>query len=114
MLRLYRTGDLARWDAHGRIRILQRMDNQVKIRGHRVEVHEIESRLNEHPNVQKAVVALRKQPSGENFLAAWYVAHDGKTISRETLADFLTHKLPAYMVPESFTELDRFPLTPNE
>ena len=113
MLRLYRTGDLARWDAHGRIRILQRMDNQVKIRGHRVEVHEIESRLNEHPNVQKAVVALRKQPSGENFLAAWYVAHDGKTISRETLADFLTHKLPAYMVPESFTELDRFPLTPN-
>jgi hybrid polyketide synthase/nonribosomal peptide synthetase FtdB len=112
-LRIYRTGDLVRWDAKGRIQILQRMDDQVKIRGHRVEIHEIESCLNEHPNVSKAVVAARRKPSGENFLVAWYVVRDGKTIAPETLVDFITLKLPTYMVPGQFIQMDRFPLTLN-
>ena len=110
-IRLYRTGDLARWDTDGRIHILQRMDHQIKIRGHRVDLYEINSHLNEHPNVEEAAIAVRKHPSGENFLAAWYVSQDGEPISRESLVDFLSFRLPSYMIPEYFTLLDQFPLT---
>lgn len=112
-LSIYRTGDLAKWDETGNVHILQRLDNQVKIRGYRVELSEIESRLNAHPDIEKAVVAIRKRNSGENFLCAWYVSNDNETITQQDLVEFLRVTLPGYMVPESFVLMDQFPLSVN-
>jgi amino acid adenylation domain-containing protein len=111
--RLYRTGDLARYLADGTIEFLGRMDSQVKILGHRVEPGEVEAALGRHPAVRQAAVVARGERPGEKQLVAYVTAHgDGATGASE-LREFLKSRLPDYMVPSRFVELDSMPLTPN-
>src|SRR5215813_12705730 len=110
-LRMYRTGDLARFHADGTIEVLTRIDNQVKIRGHRIELAEIEATLEQHERVRQAVVSARGD-SGEQRLVGYLVA-EGDELSVSELRAWLRTKLPDYMVPGEYMYLDRLPLTPN-
>lgn len=111
--RLYRTGDLARYRADGTIEFLGRTDNQVKIRGHRIELAEIEAVLARHPDVREAVVIAREVAPGDQRLVAYHVAANGHIATTTELRDFLKHELPDPMVPSAFVPLDKLPLTPN-
>jgi amino acid adenylation domain-containing protein len=109
--RLYRTGDLGRWAGEdGQIEFLGRSDFQVKIRGHRVEVGEIETKLLEHPKVREAVVLAREDEPGDLRLVAYFV---GEQVQAESLRAHLAVLLPEYMVPAAYVPLDALPLTPN-
>ncbi|WWF47882.1 amino acid adenylation domain-containing protein [Pseudomonas trivialis] len=110
--RLYRTGDLGRWRADGVIEYLGRRDQQVKLRGHRIELTEIEHRLAQHPNVREAAVLLRENSVGEAWLVAYWSAHD-ESLGNNGLSEHLRAQLPPYMVPAAFECLDRLPLNNN-
>ncbi|MDD4111509.1 MAG: amino acid adenylation domain-containing protein [Herbinix sp.] len=109
--KMYRTGDLARWLPDGNIEFLGRTDFQVKIRGHRIEIGEIESTILSHANVNKVVVMAREDNNKEQVLCA-YVVHD-EALSFNELRDYLTKSLPYYMIPSYFISIDDVPLTPN-
>jgi acyl carrier protein len=111
--RLYRTGDLARYRANGTIEFLGRTDNQVKIRGHRIELAEIESVLARHPDVREAVVIAVEVAPGDRRLVAYHVAANGRLAPATELRDFLRRELPEPMVPSAFVSLAKLPLTPN-
>ena len=111
-LRLYRTGDLGRYLSDGSIEFLGRMDHQVKIRGFRIELGEIESALNEHPLVSQAIAAVNEAVTGNKAIVA-YIVQNEAGISDQTLSEFLSKKLPIYMVPSFFVFLNKMPLTPN-
>ncbi|MBB3239092.1 amino acid adenylation domain-containing protein/non-ribosomal peptide synthase protein (TIGR01720 family) [Pseudomonas sp. Tn43] len=110
--RLYRTGDLGRWRADGVIEYLGRRDQQVKLRGHRIELTEIEHRLAQHPNVREAAVLLRENSVGEAWLVAYWSAHDD-SVGSDGLNEHLRAQLPPYMVPAAFVCLERLPLNNN-
>ncbi|MEO0405799.1 MAG: amino acid adenylation domain-containing protein [Cyanobacteria bacterium P01_A01_bin.135] len=107
--RLYKSGDLACHLPDGRIRLLGRIDDQAKIRGFRVEPREIESRLNQHPDVKASVVTVREDLPGDKRLVAYVVS----TATAADLRQFLAEALPHYLVPSAFVPLDALPLTPN-
>ncbi|HVB38626.1 MAG TPA: amino acid adenylation domain-containing protein, partial [Vicinamibacterales bacterium] len=109
--RMYDTGDLARWRRDGRLDFLGRIDEQIKIRGHRVELGEVESALGAHPAVRQAVVLARDAGGGKQ-LVAYLVAAAG-AITLEAVRDFLAGSLPDYMIPAHFVVLDRLPLNKN-
>jgi non-ribosomal peptide synthetase component F/acyl carrier protein len=111
---LYRTGDLARYLPDGNIELLGRMDNQVKIRGHRVELGEIEALLNEHPGVRESVVLLKEITPGEKILVAYLISRDGQKPAREHVRQYAQEKLPEYMVPGLVMFMTAFPQTPNK
>jgi thioesterase domain-containing protein/acyl carrier protein len=111
--RLYKTGDLARFLPDGNIEFLGRTDFQVKIRGHRVELGEIEARLSSCPGVREAVVLTREDTTGDKRLVAYYTAQDGDEPEAEVLRAHLAAALPAYMVPAAYMRLNALPLTPN-
>jgi hypothetical protein len=111
--RMYRVGDRVRWRPDGNLDYLGRLDHQVKIRGHRVETGEIESVLAEHPAVREAAVVARGE-GADVRLAAFVVADEGREApGAGELRTFLKDRLPDYMVPASFTALERLPLSPN-
>jgi amino acid adenylation domain-containing protein/non-ribosomal peptide synthase protein (TIGR01720 family) len=107
--RLYRTGDLARWRADGAVEYLGRLDHQIKLRGLRVEIGEIESALLDHPGVSEAVVVARQLATGMQ-LVGYLVA---EAFDEEQLRTRLKHRLPDYMVPAHLVTLDKFPLSAN-
>jgi thioesterase domain-containing protein len=109
--RLYRTGDLGRWRADGTIEFLGRNDFQVKVRGFRVELGEIEAGLLAHPQVREAVVVAREERAGDQRLVAYIVAPGSVEI--EALRAHLSERLPEYMVPAAYVRLQALPLTPN-
>lgn len=109
---LYRTGDLARYLPNGEIEYLGRIDNQIKIRGLRIELGEIEAVISENPAVRENVVIAREDQPGDKRLVAYVVLNQPISKTSE-LRGSLERKLPAYMVPSAFVELDRLPLTPN-
>ncbi|WP_103380327.1 non-ribosomal peptide synthase/polyketide synthase [Pseudonocardia dioxanivorans] len=109
--RLYRTGDLARWHPDGTLEFLGRVDNQVKIRGMRLEPEEVEAALAAHPAVRQAVVAARSNSAGAKYLAAYVLLLD--PVTEDELRGWCADRLPEYMVPTTVTVLDTFPLTPN-
>ncbi|MFF7964982.1 amino acid adenylation domain-containing protein [Streptomyces sp. NPDC007903] len=109
--RLYRSGDLARWLADGTLEYLGRIDDQVQIRGTRVEPDEVAAALRAVPGVRDALVVGRTTPDRGTVLAGYYVAE--APIDTVLLRERLRRTLPAYMVPASFTRIDRIPLTPS-
>jgi amino acid adenylation domain-containing protein len=111
--RLYRTGDLARYLPDGNIECLGRIDHQVKIRGYRVELGEIEAAIRQHPCVRESVVAAREDAPGDRRLAAYVVLDREGAIRGGELRRFLSERLPDYMVPSAFVELEAMPLTLN-
>ncbi|MFF9573351.1 amino acid adenylation domain-containing protein [Streptomyces sp. NPDC014685] len=109
--RVYRTGDLARWLPDGRLEFVGRSDNQVKLRGYRIEPGEIETALLTHPTITGATVVLREDVPGVQRLVA-YVVPVGP-LDASALRTHLQRDLPDYMVPTAFVPLERIPLTPN-
>ena len=109
--RIYKTGDLARYRADGRIECLGRIDHQVKIRGFRIELGEIESLLAEYAGVKQALVTVREDVPGDKRLVAYVVAEGG--LSRTELRAHLKQRLPEYMVPAHYVELEAMPLLAN-
>jgi acyl carrier protein len=109
--RLYRTGDLARFGGDGVIEYVGRTDHQVKIRGFRIELAEIEAVLEEHPNVSAAVLATFEQEEGDPMLSAYFVRASSPPPSTTELRQFLLERLPEYMTPSIFVELQQMPLT---
>jgi natural product biosynthesis luciferase-like monooxygenase protein len=113
--RMYRTGDRVRYREDGVLEFLGRTDQQVKLRGHRIETGEIEAAIQAHAGVADSAVVLREDAPGDQRLAAYLVAAPGNDpVSLESgVREALSASLPAIMVPSSFTFLDRLPLTPN-
>ena len=110
--RLYRTGDLGRLLPDGNIEFLGREDNQVKVQGYRIELGEIEAALNRHPGVQSAVVRILGSALGEKRLAG-YVLKADPALQANDFSAYLSDKLPAYMIPPSFTFVEAWPLSSN-
>ncbi|MFZ2009516.1 MAG: amino acid adenylation domain-containing protein [Candidatus Sulfotelmatobacter sp.] len=111
--RLYKTGDLVRYLPNGDIEFLGRIDHQIKVRGFRIEMGEIEAVLRQHGAVNETVVVVREDTPGNQRLVAYVVpAHESASIASE-LREFLKAKLPEYMVPSAFVPLKAMPLTPN-
>ena len=108
--RLYRTGDLGRFRPSGEIEYLGRVDGQVKVRGMRLELGEIEVALRAHPEVREAVVVLAPD---RQQLAAYFTAQDGRAPSAEELRSHLRGRLPEYMVPSGYKRIERWPLLPS-
>jgi hypothetical protein len=111
--RLYRTGDLGRWGADGKLYHLGRLDDQVKVRGFRIEPGEIETALRSEPAVREAVVATREAQPGDQRLIAYVVYHDGKDLTTSDLRRHLRHLLPEFMIPSMVVSLTSLPRTPN-
>jgi amino acid adenylation domain-containing protein len=109
--RIYRSGDRVKLSADGELEYLGRIDNQVKIRGHRIERGEIESCLLQHEAIQHAVVIARSDTPGENYLCAYIVTRYPVTVTH--LRSHLSERLPLYMVPSYFIQLEDMPLTRN-
>ncbi|NCQ97919.1 MAG: amino acid adenylation domain-containing protein [Microcystis aeruginosa L211-101] len=110
---LYKTGDLARYLPDGNIEYVGRIDNQVKIRGFRIELGEIEAVLSQNQAVQSSCVIVREDNPGEKQLVAYIVPKLGVKLTSGDLHQFLSHKLPGYMVPSAFMMLEFLPLTAN-
>lgn len=111
--RMYRTGDLVRWSDDGLLSFIGRADGQVKVRGHRVELGEIEAQLFEHVAITAAAVAAHRDAEGIVTLAGYLVVAAGATIDTDAVRVYLSSRLPEYMMPASFMLLDALPLTPN-
>jgi acyl carrier protein len=111
--RLYRTGDLVRYGSDGNIEFLKRMDHQVKVRGFRVELGEIESVLNQHWAIAESIVVDSKDSSGNTRLIAYIVFEDGAEATSSDILTFLQEKLPSYMFPSAFVTIKEIPLTAN-
>ncbi|MES2639520.1 MAG: amino acid adenylation domain-containing protein [Myxococcota bacterium] len=109
--RLYRTGDLARHRRNGEIELLGRADRQVKIRGHRVELGEVEAALCVHPEVGEAVAMGTTGDDGDTRLVAWVVPEHGHRPSSAALRAYLAERLPPAMIPAAFVRVDTLPLT---
>ncbi|HEY8780009.1 MAG TPA: amino acid adenylation domain-containing protein, partial [Mucilaginibacter sp.] len=109
--RLYKTGDLARWLPEGNIEYLGRIDDQVKIRGYRIELGEIESVLNQSGLVSQGIVLARADSSGNKRLVGYIVS--SAAFDKQAIQNYLGAKLPEYMVPAIWVELDSIPLTSN-
>ncbi|MET8546901.1 AMP-binding protein, partial [Kitasatospora sp. NPDC004799] len=109
--RMYRTGDLARWTADGRLEYLGRADDQVKVRGHRIEPGEVEAALLDLPEVAEAAVLAVPDAHGHHRLAAYLVFADGAARPAAELRAALRRVLPDHLVPSSFTVLDALPLS---
>ena len=112
--RLYRTGDLARYLSGGNLEFFGRIDHQVKVRGFRIELEEIEAVLEKHSTVQQAVVIAREDIPGDKRLVAYLITNDQPAPSVSELRNFLKETLPDYMIPSAFTFMTEFPLTPNK
>jgi amino acid adenylation domain-containing protein len=108
---IYKTGDLARWLPDSNIEFLGRIDSQVKIRGIRIELAEIENQLLNHKQVNKTIVIDKKTRDGDKYLCA-YIVSDQQGVEVE-LKNYLSHFMPDYMIPSYFVRIDKIPLTPN-
>ncbi len=111
--RLYRTGDLGRYLRDGNIEFLGRIDNQIKIRGYRVEPNEIECVLCKHPNVKDVVVTAREDMFGQKRIVAYVIPKDEHLFRLDEIRAYAANKLPEFMVPAQIIKLKELPKTPN-
>ena len=109
--KLYKTGDIARYLSDGNIEYLGRRDNQIKLRGYRIEPGEIESVLAGYPGMKSTSVMAREIKPGDRRLIAYYVLSNNEDIDSSLLKNFLLKKLPDYMVPAEYIKLREMPLT---
>ncbi|WP_438011794.1 amino acid adenylation domain-containing protein [Sorangium sp. So ce321] len=109
--RMYRSGDLARWRPDGELEFIGRDDGQVKVRGFRVELGEVESALAQLPGLDEVAVLLREDVSGDKRLVAYYTG--AAALDDDALRRHAAEKLPAYMLPAAYVRLAALPLTPN-
>ncbi|NOX38152.1 MAG: amino acid adenylation domain-containing protein [Calditrichaeota bacterium] len=110
--RLYRTGDLVRFLPDGEIEFLGRIDFQVKVRGFRIELEEIEAVLETHPDIRNAAVLARTDMGDDTRLVGYIVPEPGKQLTSGQVRNFLQQHLPAYMIPSVIVQLKEMPLTP--
>ncbi|MFY0144202.1 amino acid adenylation domain-containing protein [Bacillus cytotoxicus] len=108
--RMYRTGDLVKWRRDGYLEYIGRADYQIKMRGFRIELAEIETVLHQHAAVQQAVVLVREDQPGDKRLVAYIV---GESADSTDIRSYVAEHLPAYMVPSAIIVLSKLPLTPN-
>jgi amino acid adenylation domain-containing protein len=111
--KLYRTGDIVKRHADGTLEYVGRNDFQVKIRGHRVELGEVEARLEAHPAVHVAVAIAREDTPGDKRLVAYMTLVEGGQVSKEELGSWCLEELPRFMLPSAFVVLDELPKNPN-
>ncbi len=111
--RLYRTGDLAKWLSNGDLECLGRIDDQVKVRGYRIEPGEIEVFIQQQENIKQAIVIAREDKTGSNRLVAYLLTERESTLDKAKMLEALKAQLPAYMLPSVYIEVDEFPMTPN-
>ncbi|MEO9028660.1 MAG: amino acid adenylation domain-containing protein [Ktedonobacteraceae bacterium] len=111
--RLYQTGDLACYQPDGTLEFLGRLDHQIKLRGFRIELSEIESALHRYPAVQNCVAVLREDTPGDRYLVAYMVLESEETFTVSAVRAFLRGCLPEYMLPAHFVVMEHLPLTPN-
>ncbi|AQA20715.1 amino acid adenylation domain protein [Rhodococcus sp. MTM3W5.2] len=121
--RMYRTGDVVRWTGGsgaagempfvGELEYSGRSDHQVKIRGHRIELGEIDAAMQDHPDVEFAVTLGRRMPNGDAALVSYLVARGGAALSPDRVTAFVSEFLPRYMVPAAIVEIEAVPLTPT-
>src|SRR5262249_44337425 len=111
--RMYKAGDLVRYLPDGTLEFLGRLDHQVKLRGFRVELGEIESVLCQHPTIGESAVIVREDRPGDGRVVAYLVCADHGTPDVAELRSFLSEKLPDYMIPSAFVPLAAMPLTAN-
>jgi amino acid adenylation domain-containing protein len=112
-VRLYKTGDLVRYRTDGLLEFCGRIDQQVKLRGHRIELGDIEAGLRQHPAVQMAIALLRQDDPDFPQLVAYVVLQSGQASTSSELRQFLLTTLPDYMQPSAIVVLEQVPLTPN-
>ncbi|GIG59289.1 hypothetical protein Lfu02_36610 [Longispora fulva] len=111
--RMYRTGDVAAWRPDGSLDFHGRADDQVKLRGFRIEPGEVAAVLEELPSVARAVVRVREDDAGRLRLLAWVVPVDAATPTRDDLREHAARRLPEHMVPTGFVLVEALPVTPN-
>jgi amino acid adenylation domain-containing protein len=111
--RMYRTGDIGRWNTGGQLFHIGRKDRQVKLRGFRIELNEIEEALSTHPAVSQVVVTARDSASDDAKLVAYVVYHPAVDLTSSEARTYLRSILPEYMTPSIFMSLDAVPMTPN-
>src|SRR5207237_5942565 len=111
--RIYRTGDRGRYLPDGNIEFAGRMDEQVKVRGFRIELEEIQSVLTQHQSVTEAVVMAREDKGSEKRLVAYVVTDQGAGSNISDLRSHLKERLPDYMIPSAFVYMDALPLARN-
>src|SRR5262249_25061576 len=112
--RLYRTGDIVRWQPGGVLEFIGRADDQVKLRGYRIELREVETALSLHDAVSECLVLLRIEENGDKRLVAYVVGKKAVEVpSARELRGFLKQRLPDYMIPTAFVLLAELPLTAN-
>ncbi|MCD6569379.1 MAG: amino acid adenylation domain-containing protein, partial [Deltaproteobacteria bacterium] len=109
--RIYRTGDLGRWLSDGNMEFLGRIDHQIKMRGYRIELEEVEAILARYEGIRDCVVVDRDDVIGNKYLVGYYVSGDDIPIT--DLRAYLKESLPEYMVPSRFMRMESLPLTPN-
>ncbi|WP_227984341.1 non-ribosomal peptide synthetase [Nocardia spumae] len=116
--RMYRTGDIVRWNSQGRMEYLGRVDDQVKVRGHRIELGEIGTVLRRMPGIASAVAVTAPQSAGDLALVAYYVPEADSEFATagadaDRITSYLSRRLPEYMIPSALVRLDELPLTAN-
>ena len=109
---MYRTGDLARLNVSGQVEILGRLDHQIKLRGFRIELGEIEAAVRKCASLSDVIVTLREDTPGERRLACYYLDSQERGYDAARLRSLASEDLPDYMIPATWTKLDRLPLTP--
>ncbi|MBC2477969.1 beta-ketoacyl synthase N-terminal-like domain-containing protein, partial [Clostridium beijerinckii] len=113
--KMYKTGDVAKWTSNGEINFIGRADNQVKIHGFRIELSEIETRMNEYDQIEQSAVIVSER-DGNRQLKAFFVGKNKDTnqkVDLKQLRTYLKNNLPVYMMPNLFVQIDMLPITPN-
>ncbi|MEI6574595.1 MAG: amino acid adenylation domain-containing protein [Bacteroidota bacterium] len=111
--RIYFTGDLGKMNEDGSVVFLGRKDHQLKIRGYRVEILEIENTLNRHPSIEQSLVIVPEDHASINFVEAAIVIRQGSDFDEQAIRQWLSYYVPTYMIPSKFIVADHFPLTSN-
>lgn len=110
---MFKTGDMVRYSLQGELEYLGRIDLQVKVRGYRIELEEIENILRANPLIQDSAVTVLKDQNNNPQIVAFLIAQSGKDIENNEIRTYLRKSLPEYMVPAKFIVMDKFPLTLN-